>query len=727
MEHPFTEVQQQHQQGNDLSGPRSNIANDAMRQHSNSILAAYPFVLPSEILLAILDNLTVSQLLGCQLVSLHFRAVTRVVLMDRLGGQFLGMHKRKQQQSKECSVCQQQSARRNVRDLPPLPHHHHPSSGQRFSSSIHGGSQNHLSEQQYHQSQQHSHHDHHQHHHHLYQHQSMEGLSQHPQTDLHIHQQSHSYDIPALLHTPLSPIQQREQRFSSPTSRRQDAGYVAPGTIALFLFPYHDHTPTGWQEHQSVHLRCTSIDREQEQLIFSPITPESGDTLTFSTNSWNLPPTTSSSLGFFSAVGAETRAGAHLRYESYADDTTQGSYKSPATGLDLFDYSTGQPRRANESVTSASMKGKGAHLVDALSSYSFTDQFLVIKSPDTVSTSHASSNSFSTSPNSPSLFSASSSPLSSIASANSSTSSLSSVSSTSSLCSSSASPSSSSSLSASPSALPVPFWPTVNDKGGERYSVIGIKYGDWPEDPQSTSRWWGGGLNTSMVQRPMIFLPWAASSGGQGSVADFHQRLMRKHEQQRQDERELQANHKIMGHTARKHEYDNEQWCHHHHYHRSRAAKDHPLNSKGKQAVQSESRYSSSEARVRGGEDGEDSEEMGCSRIHQHHMFLSYIAAFNSFKAAAEDETVADFRAGHDIIPMARAGSKYLSIDYGAKITESKKCQFCLSSPCKANLEIQVKFAQVRVSLDWILSGFVPDHIKRPRSPVLHGSPSNSA
>ncbi|KAG0362151.1 hypothetical protein BG005_006495 [Podila minutissima] len=55
------------------------------------------------------------------------------------------------------------------------------------------------------------------------------------------------------------------------------------------------------------------------------------------------------------------------------------------------------------------------------------------------------------------------------------------------------------------------------------------------------------------------------------------------------------------------------------------------------------------------------------------------------------------------------AGSKHLEIEYGARVFESKRCLFCLSSPCKANLEIQLKFDKVRVSLDWILSGFVPE------------------
>lgn len=58
---------------------------------------------------------------------------------------------------------------------------------------------------------------------------------------------------------------------------------------------------------------------------------------------------------------------------------------------------------------------------------------------------------------------------------------------------------------------------------------------------------------------------------------------------------------------------------------------------------------------------------------------------------------------------LTTAGSKHLEVDYSARVTESKRCLFCLSTPCKANLEIQVKFDQLRVSLDWILSGFDPD------------------
>ncbi|KAG0214927.1 hypothetical protein BGX28_001133 [Mortierella sp. GBA30] len=51
------------------------------------------------------------------------------------------------------------------------------------------------------------------------------------------------------------------------------------------------------------------------------------------------------------------------------------------------------------------------------------------------------------------------------------------------------------------------------------------------------------------------------------------------------------------------------------------------------------------------------------------------------------------------------AGSKDVMIDYEAEVRESSRCLYCISSPCKATLEIKLKLYQIRVSLDWILSG----------------------
>ncbi|KAF9907576.1 hypothetical protein EC991_010788 [Linnemannia zychae] len=85
-----------------------------------------------------------------------------------------------------------------------------------------------------------------------------------------------------------------------------------------------------------------------------------------------------------------------------------------------------------------------------------------------------------------------------------------------------------------------------------------------------------------------------------------------------------------------------------------------------------------------------------------HDQLMTDIAAFNT-ATDSKPKTRANK------MPMATAGSKHLEVDYGARVTESKRCLFCLSTPCKANLEIQIKFDQLRVSLDWILSGFGPN------------------
>ncbi|KAF9195697.1 hypothetical protein BGZ50_003867 [Haplosporangium sp. Z 11] len=67
--------------------------------------------------------------------------------------------------------------------------------------------------------------------------------------------------------------------------------------------------------------------------------------------------------------------------------------------------------------------------------------------------------------------------------------------------------------------------------------------------------------------------------------------------------------------------------------------------------------------------------------------------------------------------PMITVGSKHLAVDYRTTVMECHRCLFCVTSPCKANLEIKIKFYQLRVSLDWILSGFVPDQGQRPQHP----------
>ncbi|KAF9107424.1 hypothetical protein BGX27_008761 [Mortierella sp. AM989] len=498
------------------------------------------FILPAEILLNILQDLTVIQLLPCQWVSRQFRTAARTVLIDKLGGNYLRqryLHPLYQESQTQTML------RNDAVGSPPLPHPHQSSSPQ-FSN-------------QYDQQGQQQHQE------------NVESLSQ---TGLQIQYQSPS--ISAQSSSPPSPRQQ---------SYHCDAGYVAPGNIALFLFPCHDHTPTGWQERQTVHFQCTGIDRTNEQLIFEPISPDTNDCLKFNINSWNLP--TASPILSHAGTGAMSSS-SNSSITSPVEASTMSSYKSPATGLDLFDYSTGQPR-SNNAVS------KPMSIDDGLGSYSFTDLFNYRR--------------------------------------------------------------------------------RSGGSGGstsEDYSVIGIKYGDWPEERQTTGRWWGGGLQSSMTQQSMVFLPWAASPGGQGSTVDFQQRQIRKLHKEDCDDT-----------------------------------------------------------------DRDSDDEVGYSRVHRHHMYLSSGQARKSHKqhhryfCLHHDKLITDISAlkvengskksdSKRKSSMETAGSEDLSVNYEAMVVESKRCQFCLSSSCKANFEIQVKFDQVRVSLDWILSGFALEN-KGAYSPSL--------
>ncbi|KAF9346318.1 hypothetical protein BGX26_002199 [Mortierella sp. AD094] len=578
-----------------------------------------PLKLPAEILLNILQDLTVSQLLPCQWVSRQFRTVARTVLMDKIGGDYL------HQQYLYSLYRQKNQMRRDSADgLPPSSHH--------LNTNPQFGHQ---------QDQQHQ--------------QPMAGPEQQSQTGLQIQYQSSSNNVQTF--SPPSPLQQ---------SLHRDAGYVAPGNIALFLFPCHDHAPTGWQELQAVHFQCTGIDRIKEQLIFAPIYPDTGDCLKFNTNSWGLPSTsTSSSHSGTGGTSRSSNSGTSIPVEA----STNSSYKSPATGLDLFDYSTGLPRSGNTA-------SKPMNINEGLGSYSFTDLFNA-RRRDSGSDGDTSMD---MGLRSPSMSSSPPFTLSYLSSSNSSTSSL---------------PSTNSLSSSSLPTFVNQSSPrvTTGGNGGEHYSVIGIKYGDWPEERQMSGRWWGGGLHSSLAQQSMVFLPWAASPGGQGSVVDFQQRQIRKLEENEKQQKE-----------------------HHGKNRSSLFGEDTTTGGRGGESDES---------------DRSGSDEMGCSRTHRHHMYttsgqarnppahhyryfclhhdqlMTDIAAFSSPKANIEkDSGKRDPKRKH---LMARAGSKHLSVDYGARVAESNRCQFCLSSPCRANLEIQVKFEEVRVSLDWILSGVSPE------------------
>lgn len=470
------------------------------------------FSLPPEIMIAVFGHLSIQNLLVCQRVSRHFRVSARTVMLDKLGGQAMGCPR---QQCPQCRRNQQQplwqrssggsstsgggAGPHGSNGLPPLPYHHLINNPNTLLPTTVSPVSHHSSYLQPLDPPQHQ-----LHHHHLYQHQSTEDMSQHHQTDLHIHHQSHSYhDQPPrpVSTSPQSDSSAHNHQYHAPSSTSQyhhAASYVAPGNIALFLFPYHDHTPTSWQDRQSVHFVCTGIDRLKEQLVFSPIYPEVGDCLKFNTNSWNLPSifATSGSLGngfatsFSSSSmlpgGQDART---LNNNTNINDirntsrfattgtTTAGSETVYSTGLDLFDYATGRPR----------FPGSGQANNDSLNStsYSFANQFNRphSRSPSlaSISSSSSSSSSFSSTPPSPSRQS-----------------------------------SSSSITAATP---PTPSWANITGQAGDRYSVIGIKHGDWPEDRQAAGRWWGGGLYSSMTQESMVYMPWIGAS----SAFDFHQ------------------------------------------------------------------------------------------------------------------------------------------------------------------------------------------------------------
>ncbi|KAK3829069.1 MAG: hypothetical protein J3Q66DRAFT_383664 [Benniella sp.] len=105
-----------------------------------------------------------------------------------------------------------------------------------------------------------------------------------------------------------------------PQQSYRNTGNIAHGNIALFLFLHHENSSSDWQERQSVHFQCTGIDRHKDQLIFSLVHPETGDRIKFSTDSWSqsLLSSTRGSLG------------------GSTDSHGKGYHKISATGLSLF-------------------------------------------------------------------------------------------------------------------------------------------------------------------------------------------------------------------------------------------------------------------------------------------------------------------------------------------------------------------------------------------------------
>ncbi|KAK3846059.1 MAG: hypothetical protein J3R72DRAFT_500713 [Linnemannia gamsii] len=649
------------------------------------------FCLPPEIMIAIFGHLSIPSLLVCQRVSRNFRVISRTVMLDKLGGRAMFNNNGNCQHCSQCRRHQHSTGTTPAgggsgsNGLPPLPYHYLINNPNTQLPTAVSPVNHHISYLPSPQQQQDP--PHHQLHHHLYQHQSTEDMSQHHQTDLHIHHQSHSY------HVQSRPSQSSQQPYSDSHHASQyhhTASYIAPGNIALFLFPYHDHSPTSWQDRQTVHFVCTGIDRHKEQLVFSPIFPEIGDCLKFNTNSWDLPssftaPSFGDGLGSFNAPsvvlsrGQDSRARSNNNNNnsnihigtgnnnninninngfptaSVATTRSESSYTSPATGLDLFDYSTGRPR----------FPGSRQANTDSLNStsYTFANQFnrTHSRSPSLASPSSSASSSFSSTPSS-----------------------------------TSSSPPRLSPQSITSTSPPSPSWANVNGHGGEHYSVIGIKHGDWPEDRQAAGRWWGGGLQSSMSQESTVYMPWAGASSAfdfQQGASSFGSAGRTYYNTSTQQGANMENTSPTTATTA----------------------------SSGKGAV----------TVVGGGGDG-------CTKVHRHHMYLSSTRRHNPpahhhrYLCLHHDQLMTDiaaFNAATDSksknraskMPMTTAGSRHLEVDYGARVTESKRCLFCLSTPCKANLEIQVKFDQLRVSLDWILSGFGPDQRKSMAHSTSHG------
>ncbi|KAF9919118.1 hypothetical protein FBU30_011143 [Linnemannia zychae] len=651
---------------------RHNSATNEDNRHMEKASSANEDIesyLPSEILIVVFGHLSIPSLLVCQKVSHNFRAISRAVMLDKLGRQAMTGRRNCRQ---HCAQCQQsriwdQSAtvisrigvsQHGSNGLPPLPYHHLVNNPNTILPVISTSVEHHNSYQLSQDSPQH------QLHHHLYQHQSTEDMSQHHQTDLHIHHHSHRYHVP-----PQSLSQSAQQSYSNNSSPQQffTTSCVAFGIITLFLFPYHNHTPTRWQDRQSVHFVCTEIDRSNERLVFSPIYPDVGDFIEFNTNSWNLPSAfsstpfgegpTSFNTPSVVSVSQDIRAQItdNLNTSNLVSEKNDGFSSTSRSGITNHTDSPASPSLIDLTAGRSRFSTVGKANIEShkSTSYSFSNQFN--------KTSNHRSFYIASSSGSPSSYSSS-------ASSSSSSTSLSSLSST--------SPKLSLSSTMTSSIPPTPSWASINGHGGDQYSVIGIKYSDWPEDRQSAGRWWGGGLHSSMSQESMIYMPWMGTSNGFNM---FNNRT-------EDTSMEITSPALTMNPCIKNHSHvttetvDRCKKIHKHHMYHSTGAHPSPPH---------HHRYL-------------------C--LH-HDQLMTDIANYTSSTASDSDSKTKRFNK----MPITTTGSKHFEVDYRAHITESKRCLFCLSTPCKANLEIQIKFEQLRVSLDWILSGFRPEqNISKP-------------
>ncbi|CAO3563413.1 unnamed protein product [Mortierella alpina] len=581
-------------------GARASTTESTAANNSSS-----PSCLPPEIWLNVLRQLTVSQLLSCHMVSRLFRSMARTTMMDKLGARFMetqrwSCHKCREtqrQQKRQCTSPRRDELPRVMQNerngLPPLPHNHLSTANLSIISSL---LQHPMAERD------HSHLDHHQ--------LALEG------------------ENPTSSHSP-SCTHQSAQRART-RSDRQPAGFVAPGTIALILYPTNEHATASWQQRQRVHLWCTGIDRLQEQLIFSPIDPDE-NFFKFSTSSYSL-----SSSHLLTPNGDSASGSRDVGWNVSAQ-----KHSGFAPGETVYDYQTGKP--------TADTSGTGG--------YDFINQFSrngTRQRPDE-SERH---------PSPPPASSSSGVSIGSIGSTSTSPAS------TSSLFSSAHSRRSS--------------WSSVSGYGGDHHSVIGIQHGDWFEDRAAFSGSMWSGIHSVSERETMVFMPW--------TMAPTTLRGGERQQQQQQHARGRWSWEPSMEQSS-------------------------PMGGRLCQAMGS-SVGSSMGSPAPGTE------------IHRHHVHLSHhpkraTAAkhHHRFFCLHHDQIMADVAAANNATlamdpqsgergrrrSWSTAGSKHLKIYYEAEVKESNRCLYCISSPCKATLEIKLKVYQLKVSLDWILSGIPPE------------------
>ncbi|KAG0229709.1 hypothetical protein BGW42_001378 [Actinomortierella wolfii] len=935
--------------------------------------------LPPEIILRILSYLDIADLLPCQTVSSKMRYLSRMVLMDELSG--LGptdnplryesrlsrerLHYQmafQDEDEEQASSCMQSQRHghstqplpvqgHTTTELPPLPPNYYSTASGAFHpysasspSTLNYFTPN-INRPHHHGSEADNH------------------WAYRPSKSPTLHQEHSTRRLS-------SNISMRAASSSSSSSSSscasRDANYVAPRSMALFLYPHHDHAPTAWQERQTINLTCVGVDRAHEQLIFAP-SDEHASRMRFQSNTWSVPPIPLSSmysiLNWADGNISSSSSTSHARSTSRSNSPRRtkrtshrsrdsslsplpSSSRSPLTGSSNSGESSLPSRRAcSRSPTLAHRLPQGSDLPLSEPSTScgttlaskqgstvrdyYEKPWEMCQLPDSVMpSSTVATTSKAAHRQGPSvglnLFDYETgqlrvepaSPMASNESSNaqsrftkkgvtepiglgfSASSFPPEVESTSTLPSSSAMssesvyqepqkcPSSSSSGSSvtmasvrdnttrhrSTVASPDTPWATVNGIGGEHYSVIGIRHGDWPKDRVEEGRWWGGGLHTSLVQESMLLLPLSPSLSGQrqstdletgrdigtglfdsglglstsigssygtGSSTPLSQRMCISSD----DESTASLSHRSRSSSidgargATSHGFTSSNSSsdaikgvssthskapvsqYQHHYRRlhdlvsgislglseadnddvgdgsirDRAAaifkkEEHIRQQRKKQQQQSNyliQNSSCSEGHELGGtddsygdededsdlsedsdgdydDDDDDLEFNGLTKTHLHKMYLAtssprghpphhirylcvhhdrntmfashhdlgglsspYVSAAEPRGAGSQNNSYlqlpslshhhteksvryqSDDKVRSETSPkMIRVGNRHLSIEYTAQVVETDRCSYCYARPCKANVEVQVQFGLVRVSLDWILSGF---------------------